>query len=220
MKEDLMKRLLVSLLGSLVVITLVQSVPTAQETRQVQGTITAIGASSVTVKAAGKEMVFNVDAKTDITTPGGSTKSRAAEAAGKTGLKLDELLKVGQGVEVRYHEQGMHAASIRTLPSPPAAGTAGAAAPRSQTVNGVVTAVSTTAVTIKTASGPTEFTVDGNTRVIGSGASTTSRQKEAAGQKTVITDFVGVGDTVDVTHREGAKVASEVRVRVKAKTDQ
>ena len=44
--------------------------------------------------------------------------------------------------------------------------------------------------------------------------------EKAAGQKTVITDVVGKGDTVIVTYHEnaGAKTASEVRVRAKARS--
>jgi hypothetical protein len=202
---------------------------TAQGTKSVRGILKAIGPASVTVSVDGKEMVFNVDAKTDITTPGGGSKTRAAQAQGKEGVKIADLLTVGQGVAIDYHEQGMHAASIRTLPSPPApappAGTAppAGAAPTSggtQTATGVVTAVSGNSITIKAPSGDVTYAIDDKTDVVAVGASTTTRAKSAAGQKTVITDFVGKGDTVIVSYRDnaGAKTATEVRVRTKARS--
>jgi hypothetical protein len=222
MKEVVMRRTLFSVVAGLAIATLVHTAALAQGTKTVRGTITAIGSASVTVSVDGKEMVFNVDAKTDITTPGGTTKTRAAQAQGKEGLKLNDYLKQGQGVEVHYHEQGMHAAQIRTLSSPPAAGTGGPPAPpapKAQNVNGTVTAVATNSITVKTASGEQTFTVDDKTDVVATGASTATAKKKAAGEKTVITDFVGVGDTVVVTYHESgaAKNASEVRVRAKAR---
>jgi hypothetical protein len=213
-----MKRLLYSSLSALVVVLLLQGPATAQETRSAEGTITAVGPASITVKVNDKEMTFNVDAKTEITTPGGSTKTRAAEAEGKPGLKLADYLKVGQGVEVRYHEQGMHAASIRTLPSPPKTGSV--SGPPPQTANGVVSAVTSNSVTIKASGGEMTFMLDEKTSVIGTGAGTTSREKKEAGQKPVITDFVAAGDTVAITYREsgGKMLASEVRVRSKGRS--
>ena len=211
-------------MGILAVVSLTAAVAVAQSTKSVRGTITAIGPASVTVSVDGKDMVFNVDAKTDVTTPGGSTKTRAAQAQGKEGLKLADYLKVGQGVAVNYHEEGMHAASIRTLSAPPPPSApppaAGAATSASHNANGVVTAVAGNTLTIKASSGEMTFVIDDKTDVVAVGASTASREKKAAGQKTVITDFVGKGDTVVVTYREnaGAKTASEVRVRTKART--
>jgi hypothetical protein len=212
-------------MGVLAVLSLTAAVAVAQSTKSVRGIIKKIGPASVTVSVDGKEMVFNVDAKTDITTPGGGSKTRAAQAQGKEGVKIADLLKEGQGVAVEYHEQGMHAAVIRTLASPPPpAPPAGAApkppAPAAQTANGVVTAVAGNSLTIKAASGEMTFTVDDKTDVVASGASTMSRAKSAEGKKTVITDFVGKGDTVLVTYLDtgGAKHAVEVRVRAKGRT--
>jgi hypothetical protein len=213
------------IMGVLAVLSLTAAVAVAQSTKSVRGIVKAIGGSSVTVSVDGKDMVFNVDAKTDITTPGGGSKTRAAQAQGKEGVKIADLLTVGQGVAVEYHEQGMHAAVIRTLASPPPpAPPAGAApkppAPAAQSASGVVTAVAGNSLTIKAASGEMTFTIDDKTDVVAAGASTMSRAKSAEGKKTVITDFVGKGDTVLVTYLDtgGAKHAVEVRVRAKGRT--
>ena len=207
----------------LAVLSLTAAVALAQSTKSVRGIVKAIGPSSVTVSVDGKEMVFNVDAKTDITTPGGGSKTRAAQAQGKGGVKIGDLLTVGQGVAVEYHEQGMHAATIRTLASPPVPAQPGAAAPKAppaQTAEGVVTAVAGNSLTIKAASGEMTFVLDDKTDVVAAGASTKSRAMAAEGKKTVITDFVGKGDTVVVTYHDtaGTKHAAEVRVRAKART--
>jgi hypothetical protein len=62
------------------------------------------------------------------------------------------------------------------------------------------------------------FAVDSNTRALGTGAGTLTRQKRQEGQMTVLADFVGKGDDVIVQYAEkgGAMVASEVRVTRKA----
>ena len=212
-----------SLMMGILALSLTAAVAVAQSTKSVRGIVKAIGPASVTVSVDGKDMVFSVDAKTDITTPGGGSKTRAAQAQGKEGLKIADLLTVGQGVAVDYHEQGMHAATIRTLASPPVPAQPGTAAPKpppAQTANGVVTAVAGNSLTIKAASGEMTFTVDDKTDVVASGASTTTRAKSAEGKKTVITDFVGKGDTVVVTYHDtaGTKHAAEVRVRAKGRT--
>lgn len=218
-----MKRISVArsrFLGVFVGVALAVTTVTAQKTKPAKGTITAVGASSITVSVDGKDMVFNVDAKTHITAPGGTTKLKAAQAQGKEGIKIAEVLKVGQGVAIDYHEEGMHAATIRTLPAPPPPPSpANAPAPATLKATGVVSAVSGNSVAIKSDTGEVTFAIDNQTDVIAAGAGTASRAKQAAGQKTVITDFVAIGDTVAISYQEagGAKTARSVRVTQKAR---
>jgi hypothetical protein len=158
--------------------------------------------------------------------PGGSTKTREAKAEGKPGIAITEVVKVGQGVEVKYHEQGMHAASVRVLPSVPKGDKGPAAAPAAgakpaggaaKAATGVVSAVSPSSLTVKGGSVETTFMIDEKTKVIGAGLGSAARKKQAAGDKTPITDFVADGDTVRVMYHEmdGMKHASEVRVTKK-----
>jgi hypothetical protein len=218
-----MKRISVArsrFVGVLAGVALAATTVMAQPTKSAKGTITAIGPSSVTVSVDGKETVFNVDAKTRITAPGGSTAKREAQAEGKAGVKVADILKVGQGVVVDYHEAGMHAASIRALPAPPTPSKPDAApAPATLRSAGVVSAVSGNSLVIKADSGEVTFTIDPKTDVVASGAGTATRAKKAAGEKTVITDFVAVGDTVAVNYTEaaGTKTAKSVRVTAKAR---
>ena len=218
-----MKRVSVArsrVVGVLVGAAVMATMGMAQPTKAAKGTITAVGPSSVTVAVDGKDMVFNVDATTDITTPGGSTKTKAAQAKGQGGAKITDLLKVGQGVIVDYHEAGMHAATIRTLPVPPSPSSEPTApAPATLKSAGVVSAVTGNSLVIKADSGEVTFTIDAKTDVVASGAGTATRAKKAAGEKTVITDFVGVGDTVAVNYTEagGTKTAKSVRVTAKAR---
>ena len=90
---------------------------TAQDTKDARGTVTAMSADSITVKAGEREMKFTVDGKTVLTAEGAGTAAREAAAAGKGGPKLAEFVKVGDAVEVAYHETGgtMHAARIRRI---------------------------------------------------------------------------------------------------------
>jgi hypothetical protein len=206
-------------IGVLVGVALATTAVMAQPTKSARGTITVIGPTSVTVAVDGKDVVFNVDAKTRITAPGGSTAKREAQAEGKAGVKIADVLKVGQGVLVDYHEAGMHAASIRALPAPPPPSPQPTApAPATLKASGVVAAIAGNSLVIKADSELT-FVVDAKTEVIAVGAGTATRAKKAAGEKTVITDFIAVGDTVAVNYTEAGatKTARSVRVTAKAR---
>lgn len=211
-----MKRVLAILAGAILAV----SVPlaAAQDTKTVKGTVTAVGGSSITVKTGDALQTFNVDDKTDITARGGSTATKTARAAGKTGPILADIVKVGDPVEVRYHEAGMHAASIRVLPPGASVTPPPPPPPRTQTATGIVTAVTGASLTIKTKDGEQTFVIDAKTEIIGKGLGTKSDQAKEAGKKTTLSDFVGTGDEVSVRffEQDGAKRASEVRVDRKA----
>ena len=198
-----------------------------EATKTATGTVASVSGSSVTVKTASGDMTFTIDAKTHVVSPGGGTKNREAQAEGKSGVTVTDVLKAGQAVEVKYHETGMHAASIRTMASAPGAKAAAAAsggegapkpekpaAPKAETASGVVSAVSGNSLTVKGASGDSTFTVDAKTTVVGTGMGTAGRKVMAEGGKPTLGEFVKEGDTVSVTYKEagGSKVASVIRV--------
>lgn len=190
-----------------------------QGTKTARGTVTALAGDMVTVKAGAQEMKFAVDAKTRVVAEGGSTATRQAEAAGKAGPKLADIIKVGNAVEVTYTETGgaMHATAIRrVVDAGPAPG-----APAEETANGTVDSISGNTVAISGSSGggakfKMSFTVDANTRVIAEGAGTAAAK---SGGKLALTDQVGPGDRITVTYRTAGDVlrATEIRVREKAK---
>ena len=107
---------------SLAVVTLVGwlvAPALAQETKSARGSVTAITGNSLTVKAGASEMKFTIDGKTVLTAEGAGTANRKAETAGKPGPKLSDFIKVGDAVEVSYHETGgaLHAANVRRVSS-------------------------------------------------------------------------------------------------------
>ena len=115
-----MRRTLLALpLAALAIVGWPATNASAQETKTARGTVSAISASSVTVKVGQTDMTFGVDEKTTVEAVGAGTKSRQAEAAGKAGPKLTDVLKAGQAVEVSYHDVGgkLHAARIRGVSS-------------------------------------------------------------------------------------------------------
>lgn len=178
-----------------------------------RGTVTAMAADTVTVKVGTTDMTFTVDAKTNVVAVGGSTKDRAAQAAGAPGPKLADVIKVGQPVSVRYTATGTtnHASSITAV------STAGADPAAAKTSNGTVDAVSATSMTISGSTGPAKFnqtfTIDAETKVVGKGVGTATK-----GARVVITDLVGKGDQVGVSYRMAGTAlhATEVRVTTKA----
>jgi hypothetical protein len=207
-----MKRF-IAMLGCAV---LVWTAPALAQTKTVKGTVTTVGANTITVNVAGKDMTFNVDLKTNVVARGGSTKTREAQSAGKTGPGIADVLKTGDPVEVAYHEKEMHADTVRVVaavasgeapPPPPPA-------PKAMTATGVVSAVSGSTLTIKEKTGDATFTVDSKTVVSGRGFGTAGRKLENAGGKPTLSEFVKEGDTVSVTYVEegGAKKASNVRM--------
>ena len=210
-----MKRL-IAMLGCAV---LVVAAPALAQTKTVKGSLTNVGANTITVSVAGKDMTFNVDTKTTVVAKGASTKSREAQAAGKTGPGITDVLKAGEAVEVVYHEKEMHADTIRAIaavPSPPAAakGEAAAAKPKAMTATGVVSAVTGNSLTVKEKTGDVTFSVDTKTVVMGKGLGTAGKKLMEAGGKPTLSDFLKDGDTVSVTYHDmgGTKTASTVRI--------
>lgn len=179
----------------------------AQQTKTVTGSITSIAADSVTVKAAdGQDMTFKIDSETQVIVPGGGTKTRAAKAEGK-GVTAADLLKAGQAVEVRYHDDGMRAASIRAVSSVPSG-------QKSQSASGVVSSISGDSVTVKGSSGEWTFVVDDKTTVSGEGVGTAGRKLTSEGKKTTLGELLKEGDSVSVTYRDtdGKMHASVIRI--------
>jgi hypothetical protein len=211
-----MKRL-IAMLGCAV---LVVAAPALAQTKTVKGTVTNVGANTLTVNVAGKDMTFNVDVKTTVVARGASTKTREAQAAGKAGPGITEVVKTGEAVEVAYHEAGMHADTVRALasqaPPPPPAAPKGevAAKPKAMTATGVVSAVTGNSLTVKEKTGDATFSVDSKTVVMGKGLGTAGKKLMEAGGKPTLGDFVKDGDTVSVTYHDmgGTKTASTVRI--------
>lgn len=216
-----MRRTVLTLpLAALALVAWLTPTAMAQDSKSARGTVTAMAANSITVKAGEREMKFTLNEKTVVTAEGGSTATRAAEAAGKSGPKLTELVKVGDAIEVSYREAGgaMTATRIRKVASPGSGG-GSTSDEGSETANGTVDTVSASSLTI-TGSAPggggatfkQTFSIDPTTKVIGEGVGTAAAAK---GGKASITDLVKTGARVTVTYRKKGTslVASEVRVR-------
>ena len=173
----------------------------------VRGKVTAVTATSVTVTFKGKPMTFNIGKDTDFVGQGLGTATRQAG-----GIKLAEVLKVGEGAEVHYTGSGsaMQATEIRV-------GTSGEAMSEAtgDSVTGRVTALTGNSLTIKGSAGESSFTLDKDTRIIGRGAGTATRSAQAAGKEPGISDLVKVGEEVVVSYRTSGttRIANNIRIR-------
>jgi len=217
MEADMRRTLVTLSLAAISLVGWTTAQAFAQPAKTARGTVTATAADSVTVRAGTQEMRFTVDAKTIVTASGAGTAARAAEAAGKAGAKLGDVIKVGDNVEVSYHEMGgtMHAASIRKVASAGAGG--GGTTEKAMIGTGTVDSVTATSLMISGTSGAKmTFSIDGETKVVGRGVGTAAAAK---GGKTTITDLVASGDRVSVSyHKMGDTMhAAEVRITAKAK---
>lgn len=224
MEADMRRTVLALVLAMLSLVAWLSPSVVAQE-KSARGTVTAMTADMVTVKAGAQEMKFAIDAKTNVIASGGSTATRKAAAAGTAGPKLSDLIKVGDAVEVSYHEMGgtMHAAEVRKVASPGSGGGSTSDqrdAAKAETINGTVDSVSATSLAISgSQSGGTfkqTFMIDAETKVVGAGAGT---KAAAGGGRLNITDYLKAGDRVSVTyHKMGNMLhAAEIRVTAKGK---
>lgn len=193
----------------------------AQDTsNKTRGTISALGADSITVKARDAEMKFSVTPRTVVEARGAGTRGRQAQAAGNAGPKLSEVVKTGDAVEVSYVDATggtLRATRIRAITS---AGATSEEKPSDMVSSGTVRSVTASAMTISGSSGggatfTQSFTIDPSTKVVAKGAGTAAAAK---GGKIAITEAVGVGDRVSVSYHEAGSTlqASEVRVTVKS----
>jgi hypothetical protein len=192
----------------------------AQEERLARGTVSDIGGSWVTVKVRDQALKFNVDKKTRVEARGASTKTREANAAGKAGPKLADVLKVGQPVAVSYHDMAgnLHASKIQAIPT---VGDGGSIkdAPAEMTSIGRVKSVAPNSLTISGNAGAggtftQTFIIDLQTKVVGKGAGTATA---ATGGKAHLSELIANGDRVSVSyHKMGDTLhASDVRVTMK-----
>jgi len=184
----------------------------AADQKLVRGTITAVTADSVSISAGSQAMTFVVDNSTHVEAPGAGTKSRTAQATGKAGPKLTDLVRAGESIEVSYWENNgvLDATSIRHISKMPATDPSAPSQAR-----GKVTAVSSNSLTIAGSTGPATFSqtyaIDSNTRVIGKGVGTAAAP---TGGRASIASLVAVGDTVSVTYRPGADGSHAAEIRV------
>jgi ribosome maturation factor RimP len=208
-----MKRLVVAGAGLLALSVPLAASAASPEQQWVRGKVTAVSADSLTVSADGKDMKFAVDKDTTLVARGGGTKMREAHRKGQEGVKITEMIKVGEGVEVHYHDMGgkLHAAEVRAGVATPAGKSA---AHSGKSVTGKVKSVDGATLTVSADGKDWSFTVDDKTHIIGRGATTLTRKRKAAGAATYLKDFVHADDEVTVSYHEmgGAMHAGEVRV--------
>jgi hypothetical protein len=184
------------------------------QTKEARGTVVSVSDSSLTVKVAGNDMKFAVDAKTIVGAPGAGRATRDAQGKGAPGIKLTTVVKTGSGVVVMYREAaGANVATeIRSVPGAASAATADG----DGIANGKVKSATNTALVITDNGKDMTFAVDKATKVVAKGAGTAT---SAAGGSIAFSKLVGVGDTVSVSYAgTGAAMrATEVRITLKAR---
>jgi uncharacterized protein DUF5666 len=191
----------------------------AQDAHVARGVVTNIGGNSLTVNVGSHAMQFAIDARTSIEAPGAGTKQRAAEAAGKPGPALADVVKVGQSVAVTYYDinGALHAAKVRAVSK---ATTASSEEHGTLVAIGWVKEIGDRSITISGDGGggssfTQTFTVDERTRVQAKGASTMTK---ASGGRAPFKKLITSGDRVSVSYEKvgGLLHASDVLVTRKA----
>lgn len=188
------------------------------QTKWVRGTVVSVGADTVTVKAAGKEMTFKVDKSTELTAHGAGTAMREAEKRGEAGVKFTEFVKPGMGVEVQYNDGGGVLMAIEIRSGLVASEEASSSEVSGGSARGTIAVVSNSSITVKGADKDWTFTVDSKTAVVGTGLGTINRQFKEKGQLPTLIDLLNANDKVVVYFKEAGTTmrASEIRVTAKA----
>jgi hypothetical protein len=214
-----MRRALLVLAAASLALGVTTASAAPEKAKWARGKVTAMAGDTLTIDVKGQSMMFTVDKTTEVVKSGAGTKAREMARTGET-PKLSDVLKVGDEVEVSYTEADgkMHATMVRGGVSAPAMTSAEAA----QKMEGVVSEVSGSSLSIKSKDGETvNFVVDEKTKVVGHGLGTMAREKKAEGQGVKLTDAVAVGDTVNVTYKMmgDMKHATHVAVAKKGSTN-
>lgn len=193
---------------------LVTAGPVHAQTKEAQGTVTAVSNSSLTISSGGKNVTFSIGGDTALEVKAAARQTRQARSTDSPGVTITEYVKTGNAVIVRYREANgeNHALSVRPVASGGVAA-GGAAEPASHVAEGKVKSVSVSQLIVDSGGKDMAFAINADTDVLARGASKTTK---AAGGKTTLADFVHSGDTVSVTYHEaaGTMTASQVRVRI------
>ena len=110
-----MRRLVGTLVGMLLIVAM-PALYAGQmgDKKDAEGTVSAASPSTLTVKGKGtEEWMFTIDKDTEVTARGATHKSLALKAEGKATM-LTDFVKIGDVVNVTYHDMGKmkHAAQI------------------------------------------------------------------------------------------------------------
>ena len=112
-----MKPFIVGLAVAVVVsLSLASTTVSAQDKASTaKGVVSAVAGDTLTVKVAGKDMAFTVDANTNIVARGAGTATKEAKKEGMKGPKLADVVKAGDEVDVSYKTAAgkMTASSVR-----------------------------------------------------------------------------------------------------------
>ncbi len=71
-----------------------------------RGIVTSIGADSIMINLpSDTDLVFRVDANTEVVARGAGRKMREAQSRGVSGIKLSDVLPIGGAVQVSYEQR-------------------------------------------------------------------------------------------------------------------
>ena len=213
------RALVIPLLATLVLVGPIGLRSAVAQTKTARGTVVTVSDAALTVKAGARVMTFVIDRGTAVLAKGAGIKTRRAQDAGASGIKLSDAVKTDGAVVVTYREANgvMQATEVRSVSSagPGGGSTSDAAAPAAKVATGKVQSVAAGSLTVAGGGKDWIFTVDPSTKVLYKGA---GKKTAAAGGRAPITDLVSTGDTVSVSYRGSGSTmqATSVRVTVKA----
>ena len=179
---ELLKRSGVLALGTVFVVV-VGSATAAAQTKEIRGSAVAVSDSSLTVKAGEQTLSFAINRDTLVEAKGASTRTRQAEAVGKSpGIKVTDYVKAGDPVLVSYRQADGRNLALTVRPIS-AVGANGAAAESVKNVQAKVKSISGNALILDKDGHDLKFAIDRDTDVLVAGG--TRATKKAGGSQPV-----------------------------------
>lgn len=209
---ELVKRAAVLALGTTLTVVVGHATAEAQN-KEIRGSAVAVSDSSLTVKAGEQTLSFVINSDTLVEARGASTRSRRAEAVGKSpGIKVTDYVHSGDPVLVSYRQADGKNLALTVRPIA-AVGTGGAA-DSAKNVQAKVKSISGNTLILDQDGRDMTFTVDRDTDVLTVGGTRATRR---AGGALPITDFVHTGDIVRVEYQEAAGSMKAIQIQVRSR---
>jgi hypothetical protein len=209
---ELLKRAGLLALGTAFVVVVGPATAAAQ-TKEIRGSTVAVSDSSLTVKAGEQTLSFAINRDTLVEAKGASTRTRRAEAVGKSpAIKVTDYVKAGDPVLVSYRQADGRNLALTVRPISSVGTSGSAAADSAKNVQAKVKSISGNSLILDQDGHDLTFAVDRDTDVLAVGG---TRATKKAGGSQPITNFVHAGDIVRVEYREagGSMKALEIQVK-------
>jgi hypothetical protein len=210
----ILKRAGVIALGTALVVVVGHATAEAQN-KDFRGSTVAVSDSSLTVKAGDQTLSFVINKATLVEAKGASTRTRQAEAVGKSpAIKVTDYVKAGDPVLVSYRLADGKNLALTVRPVSAAGSDGAAAADSAKNIQARVKSINSNELILDQNGHDVTFTIGRDTDVLAVGATHATKK---AGGALPFTDLVHVGDIVRVEYSNAGGSMKAIEIQVKGR---